>query len=195
MGQRRGFTSEYRRDVAGQVIGTGCTIASVTRDLGLGEQMVGRWVKAERERREAGAAGVPGPRELAAENVRLRRRVRELEMENEFLGKSQRPRCFQAPAAWRLALMEAEKAGYPIALMARVLGVTRAGFYAWGLVVLVGGRGRQVVGSQVGWWRGSLLVPTRLTVLAGSLSRCVAQGRGWGPGLSVPAASPSALPA
>lgn len=28
--------------------------------------------------------------------------------------------------------MEAEKAGYPIALMARVLGVTRAGFYAWG---------------------------------------------------------------
>jgi transposase len=119
VGQRRGFTSEYRRDVAGQVIGTGCTIASVTRDLGLGEQMVGRWVKAERERREAGAAGVPGPRELAAENVRLRRRVRELEMENEFLGKSQRPRCFQAPAAWRLALMEAEKAGYPIALMAR----------------------------------------------------------------------------
>ncbi|WP_391484516.1 IS3 family transposase [Actinomyces urogenitalis] len=28
--------------------------------------------------------------------------------------------------------MEAEKAGYPIALMTRVLGVTRAGFYAWG---------------------------------------------------------------
>lgn len=28
--------------------------------------------------------------------------------------------------------MEAEKAGYPIALMVRVLGVTRAGFYVWG---------------------------------------------------------------
>lgn len=41
-------------------------IASVARDLGLGESVVGRWVKLERERRQA---------------------VRELEKENEILGK------------------------------------------------------------------------------------------------------------
>ena len=27
--------------------------------------------------------------------------------------------------------MEKQKANYPIALMARILGVTRAGYYAW----------------------------------------------------------------
>ena len=50
--------------------------------------MVGRWVKLERERRQAAAQGRPDPRELEAENTAPRRRVRELEKENEFLGKA-----------------------------------------------------------------------------------------------------------
>ena len=89
MGTRRRFTPEYRRDVACLVLDTGSTIASVARDLGLGESVVGRWVKLERERRQAAAReGRPDPRELEAENTALRRRVRELEKENEFLGKA-----------------------------------------------------------------------------------------------------------
>ena len=44
MGSRRRFTPEYRRDVASLVLDTGSTIASVARDLGLGESVVGRWV-------------------------------------------------------------------------------------------------------------------------------------------------------
>ena len=50
--------------------------------------MVGRWVKLERERRQAAQLGRPDPRELKAEITALRRRVRELEKENEFLGKA-----------------------------------------------------------------------------------------------------------
>ena len=50
--------------------------------------MVGRWVTLERERRQAAAQGRPDPRELEAENTALRRRVRELEKEREFLGKA-----------------------------------------------------------------------------------------------------------
>ena len=49
--------------------------------------MVGRWVKLERERRQAAQLGRPDPRELKAEITALRRRVRELEKENEFVGK------------------------------------------------------------------------------------------------------------
>ena len=66
----------------------GPRIASVARDLGLGESVVGRWVKLERERRQAAAQGRPDPRELEAENTAPSRRVRELEKEREFLGKA-----------------------------------------------------------------------------------------------------------
>ena len=88
MGTRRRFTPEYRRDVASLVLDTGSTIASVARDLGLGESVVGRWVKLERERRQAAAQGRPDPREMEAAITALRRRVRQLEKENEFLGKA-----------------------------------------------------------------------------------------------------------
>ena len=39
-------------------------------------------------RRQAVREGRPDPREREAENTALRRRVRELEKENEFLGKA-----------------------------------------------------------------------------------------------------------
>ena len=88
MGTRRRFTPEYRRDVASLVLDTGSSIASVARDLGLGESVVGRWVKLERERRQAVREGRPDPREMEAEITALRRRVRELEKEREFLGRA-----------------------------------------------------------------------------------------------------------
>ena len=58
MGSRRRFTPEYRRDVACLVLDTGSSIASVARDVGLGESVVGRWVKLERERRQAGPCSI-----------------------------------------------------------------------------------------------------------------------------------------
>lgn len=88
MGTRRRFTPEYRRDVATLVLDSGSSIASVARDLGLGETVVGRWVKIERERRQAAEQGRPDPREMEAEITAPSRRVRELEKENEFLGKA-----------------------------------------------------------------------------------------------------------
>ena len=87
MGTRRRLTPEYRRDVACLVLDTGSAIASVARDLGLGESVVGRWVTLECVRRQAAAQGRPDPREMEAEITALRRRVRELEKENEFVGK------------------------------------------------------------------------------------------------------------
>ena len=87
MGARRRFTPVYRRDVACLVLDTASTIASVARDLGLVESVVGRWVKFERVRRQAVREGRPDPREMEAEITALRWRVRDLEKENEFLGK------------------------------------------------------------------------------------------------------------
>lgn len=93
--------------------------------------MVGRWVTLERERRQAAEQGRPDPREMEAEITALRRRVRELEKENESFGKSQRLLRLWAPKHQRFELMDAQKASYSITLMAEVLGVTRAGYYAW----------------------------------------------------------------
>ena len=42
----------------------------------------------ERERRQAAEKGRPDPRETEAEITALRRRVRELEKENEFVGEA-----------------------------------------------------------------------------------------------------------
>ena len=49
---------------------------------------MGRWVTLERDRDQAVEQSRPDPRELEAENTASLRRVRELEKENEFLGKA-----------------------------------------------------------------------------------------------------------
>lgn len=50
--------------------------------------MVGRWVTLECGRHQAVREGSPDPREMEAEITALRRRVRQLEKENEFLGEA-----------------------------------------------------------------------------------------------------------
>lgn len=47
---RRTFSAEYKRRSALKVIHTGRTISEVARELDIREQVLGRWVKAERER-------------------------------------------------------------------------------------------------------------------------------------------------
>ena len=77
---RRSFTAEYRVEAAHRVIDTGRTVAEVARDLGVGEQLLGRWVRDERTRQGA-AESVPVEEELTeterAELARLRRRIAE----------------------------------------------------------------------------------------------------------------------
>ena len=88
MRTRRRLTPEYRRDVANLVLDTGSTNRVCGPGCGLGESVVGRWVTLERERRQAAREGRPNPRELEAANTAPSRRVRELEKENELLGKA-----------------------------------------------------------------------------------------------------------
>ena len=76
---RRSFTAEYRVEAAHRVIDSGRTIAEVARDLGVGEQLLGHWVKVERIRLAAAAPAAPDTPLLTeterAELVRLRRKV------------------------------------------------------------------------------------------------------------------------
>jgi len=83
---RKKYTPQYRRDAAHLVIDTGRTIAEVAREIGVGEQLLGRWVAIER------AKMVDPPQALdldeRAELERLRREVSELRMDREFLKKA-----------------------------------------------------------------------------------------------------------
>ena len=69
-----------------------CWIRGLRSRLWLGiEGWVNRWwagVTLERERRQAVRERRPDSREMEAEITALRRRVRELEKENEFVGKA-----------------------------------------------------------------------------------------------------------
>lgn len=83
---RRKFPPESRPEAARLVIATGKPVASVARELGLGEQLFGRWVAQERARLET-------PGELAtadtdkSELKRLRCNNAQLRLGNEFLAK------------------------------------------------------------------------------------------------------------
>lgn len=84
--KRKTYTSEYRREAARLVIDTGRPIAAVAREIGVGEQLLGRWVHQERARGGTGDASLD--LDERAELERLRRENQELRMDNEFLGKA-----------------------------------------------------------------------------------------------------------
>jgi transposase len=77
---KRLFSAEFRVEAAHRVIDSGRTIAEVARELAVGEQLLGRWVRDERIR-EAAALAVPDVPDTPvteserAELVRLRRKV------------------------------------------------------------------------------------------------------------------------
>ena len=87
--QRRSYTPEYRIEAANLVIDTGRSIAAVAKEIGVGEQTLGTWVKAEKHRRRTdGEPTGPLNEGERAELARLRRENFDLKQDNEFLGKA-----------------------------------------------------------------------------------------------------------
>ena len=87
---RRKFTTEYKVEAAHRVIDSGRSIVEVARELNVGEQSLGAWVRDERRRIEAAKGTELEPLTGAerAELVRLRKQVIDLQKDNEFLGKA-----------------------------------------------------------------------------------------------------------
>ena len=89
MSSRRKFTAEFKVEAAHRVIDSGRSIAEVARELSVGEQSLGGWVRDERRRMDAarGTEMEPLTAEERAELARLRKQVVELEKDVAFLGK------------------------------------------------------------------------------------------------------------
>lgn len=88
--KRRSFTTEYKVEAARRVIDSGRTIAEVARDLGLSENLLGRWVADERRRIDAAATVGDQPLSAAerTELARLRKQVSDQEKDIAFLKKA-----------------------------------------------------------------------------------------------------------
>ncbi len=87
--RRRRFTAEYKVEAAHRVIDSGRTIAEVARELSIGEQALGVWVRDERCRIEAakGTDNEPLTPAEREELLRLRKQNAELEKDLAFLGR------------------------------------------------------------------------------------------------------------
>lgn len=96
--KRKSYTPQYRRDAAHLVIDTGRTIAAVAGEIGVGEQLLGRWVAHERARMDEPPPAVDFNER--AELERLRAENAQLRMDREFLKKA-------------AAFFVAENASYP----------------------------------------------------------------------------------
>ncbi len=78
------YTDEYRRETADYINSTGRPIAQVAEELGINKKTASRWVK---DRKDVLSGTKPSQQENK-EMQELRKRNRELEMENEFLKKA-----------------------------------------------------------------------------------------------------------
>ncbi len=84
--KRKSYTPAYRREAARLVIDTDRPIAHVAREIGVGEQLLGRWVAIERARDDDPPLALDV--DERAELERLRVENAELRMDREFLKKA-----------------------------------------------------------------------------------------------------------
>ena len=84
---RRKYTADYRREAAHLVIDTGRPVVQVAKEINVGEQVLGRWVRLERARLGQGVPTVVTEPERD-ELERLRKENVALRTEVEFLGKA-----------------------------------------------------------------------------------------------------------
>jgi transposase len=82
-GRRNSYTLAFRREAAHLVIDIGRPIAHVAKAIGIGEQLLGRWVTKERAEQVAPPSALDA--DERAELIRLRAENAELRMDREFL--------------------------------------------------------------------------------------------------------------
>lgn len=84
---RRSFTKEEKSDAVGLVRRSGLSLAQISRDLGIGENSLGQWVKQADIDEGRGPNGELTTAERE-ELRQLRRKIKTLEMERDFLRKT-----------------------------------------------------------------------------------------------------------
>lgn len=87
-GKRKKYTPEFREQAARLVIETGRPVAHVAAEIGVGEQLLGRWVRQVREAAGGDDNGAVLDADERAELERLRKENAELRLDRQFLKKA-----------------------------------------------------------------------------------------------------------
>ncbi|PPI40620.1 IS3 family transposase [Rathayibacter iranicus] len=134
MSSSRGkYSPEFRAEAVREVIDKSRPVADVARDLGLVPQTLTNWVAADRR------SNGEGEEELTVQDrariKELERRIRELEAENLFLGKSVRVLREEVALSTKLELIQHEerepRQSASIREMCQIVGVNRSSYYEW----------------------------------------------------------------
>ena len=128
-GKRRKYTPESREQAARLVIETGRPVAHVAAEIGVGEQVLGRWVRLARAADDAGNAGAVLDADERAELERLRRENAELRLDREFLKKP--PSSCPNRTGRGLPGDRGGEGHLRCPRMCGLLEVSRSGFYKW----------------------------------------------------------------
>ena len=83
---RKKFSPEFKAEAVRAVIESSRTVAEVARDHGIGSETLRNWVNAYRREHADELPEISEPER--GELARLRKEVRELKAEREFLGKA-----------------------------------------------------------------------------------------------------------
>lgn len=83
--QRRAYPPEFKDEAVKLVLSTGRSASQVAKEIGVAQATLSRWVKLHKDRVEA---DTPMTESERAELKRLRKEVRELELDRAFLKKA-----------------------------------------------------------------------------------------------------------
>lgn len=123
---RRQFSAEFKTEAVELWQSSGKSVGEVAKDLDLTETALRDWVK-----RAEGQEPRRAVREEDehSELLRLRKENQVLQMERDFPKKA--ATFFARESKMQFACIRAEEATYPVAVMCRLLNVSRSGYYAW----------------------------------------------------------------
>lgn len=85
---RRHFTDEFKREAVRLCNEPGAVVTQVARDLGIGENLLRRWVRLARDGALEMDASKPLRAEALSEVQRLQRELRRVTMERDILKKA-----------------------------------------------------------------------------------------------------------
>ena len=117
------YDDEFKR-ITLQKIFDGQSVRSVAEELGINGSLIHKWKRAAKTNGD----GISPGKELS-EIEALKKRNRELEMENEILNGSLRD--LRQRRLKRYAFIDAERENYPFRLLCRIMDVSASGYYAW----------------------------------------------------------------